>query len=95
MVSSMEWKHFTAVLVWFVLTGAVNYMMRTKTADEWEALAEQSPRYAAFARMLRAIGLDPVKLIQAGADLIRGQAKKATGEADSSSNDNKKESGEK
>lgn len=67
------------LLGWFVLTAIVNYLLRTKTAEEWEQLAQKSPRYAAFARMLRAIGLDPVKLIQAAIDFVRGEAQKRVG----------------
>lgn len=67
------------LLGWFVVTAIINYLMRTKTAEEWEALAHKSPRYAALARLLRAVGLDPVKLLQSLVDFVRGEAQRRTG----------------
>jgi len=85
----MNRDHLVAVVAWFVVTGLLNFTMRKKTPEEWEALAETNPRYAAFARMLRALGLDPVKLIVAVADFVRGQAKKA-GAGSSNKDEDKK-----
>jgi hypothetical protein len=64
------------LLGWFVLTAIVNFLMRTKTAEQWEQLAQKSPRYAAFARLLRAVGVDPVKLVKSAVDFVRGEAHK-------------------
>jgi len=72
-------KDHLILIGWFAVTAVVNYLMRTKTAEEWEKLAERSPRYAAIARMLRAIGLDPVKLLQSLVDFVRGESQKRLG----------------
>ena len=69
------------LLGWFLVTAILNYMMRTRTAAEWEELARSNPRYAAVARMLRAVGLDPVKLIQSVIDFVRGESQKRIGNA--------------
>lgn len=66
------------LLGWFVVTAVINYLMRTKTAEQWEALAEKNPRYAAIARLLRAVGVDPVKLIESAVDIVRGEAQTRT-----------------
>lgn len=81
----MNREHLFAMVIWLVVTGIVNFAMRKKTPEEWEVLAEKNPRYAAFARMLRAIGLDPVKLIVAFVDFVRGHAKNAGADAGSNS----------
>ena len=67
------------LLGWFVVTAVINYLMRTRTAEQWEALAEQNPRYAAVARLLRAVGVDPVKLIESAVDIVRGEAQTRAG----------------
>lgn len=67
------------LLGWFVVTATINYLMRTRTAEQWEALAQKNPRYAALARMLRAVGVDPVKLIESAVDIVRGEAQTRTG----------------
>lgn len=74
---NINWESGWFVLVWLVITGLVNWAMRTKTPEEWEALAEKNPRYAAFAKVLRSIGLDPVKLIRGIVDFVNAKAPKA------------------
>lgn len=72
-------KDLYVLLAWMVVTAIVNVLLRTKTAEEWERLAQTNPRYAAFARALRSIGVDPVKLLQSVVDFIRGQSQKRLG----------------
>lgn len=72
-------KDHVILLGWFLVTAVINYLLRTKTAEQWEELAQRSPRYAAFAKMLRAIGLDPVKLLQSLVDFVRGESQKRLG----------------
>lgn len=72
-------KDLYILLAWVVITAVINALLRTKTAEEWERLAQGSPRYAAFARMLRSLGVDPVKLLKSMVDFIRGQSQKRLG----------------
>jgi cytoskeletal protein RodZ len=69
-------KDAYVVLGWLLVTGLVNAAMSRRTAEEWEAWAEKNPRYAAFAGFLRAVGLDPVKLIKSIVDILRGASQK-------------------
>ena len=59
-------------LAWPAFTAVVNVVLRTRTPEEWVARCEESPRLAAFTRLLRATGLDPVKMVQALGELTSG-----------------------
>lgn len=72
-------KDLYVLFAWMVITAAINALLRARTAEEWEQLAQTNPRYAAFARMLRSLGVDPVKLLQSLVDFIRGQSQKRLG----------------
>lgn len=67
------------LFMWFAVTSAVNFLMRKRTAAEWEAFAETNPRAAAFVRMVRAVGVDPAKLIQSLVDFVRAESHKRLG----------------
>ena len=73
-------RDYVMLLCWFVITSVINYLMRTKTAAQWDALAQRNSRYAAFARMLRAVGVDPVKFLEGAIDIVRGEAQVRTEE---------------
>ncbi len=73
-------RDYVMLLCWFVITSVINYLMRTKTAAQWDALAQRNSRYAAFARMLRAVGVDPVKFLEGAIDIVRGEAQVRTAE---------------
>ncbi len=72
-------KEHWLLLGWFVVSSMVNLLMRTKTAEEWDELAQKNARYASVARILRAVGVDPVKLIQSVVDFVRGESQKRLG----------------
>lgn len=72
-------KDLYVLFAWMFATAVINALLRTKTPEQWESLAESNPRYAAFARMLRSVGVDPVKLLQSLVDFIRGQSQKRLG----------------
>lgn len=73
-------KHDLIVVAgWLVATAIVNALLRVRTVEQWEALAEKNPRYAAAAQLLRAVGLDPVKMLQSLVDLVRGKAASKAG----------------
>ena len=78
--------HELAVVAgWLALTAIINALVGKHSPEEWERLAEENPRYAALARMLRAAGLDPVKLAEAFVDFVRGRSAKVLAEKPTSS----------
>lgn len=56
-------------IAWPVGTAVLNVILRAKTAEAWIARCEQYPRFAAFTRLIRAVGLDPIKMAQAIGEL--------------------------
>lgn len=70
-------KHDLIVVAgWLLATAIINALLRVRSVAEWEALAETNPRFLAFARLLRSVGLDPVKLFESIVDLIRGESRR-------------------
>ena len=61
-------------LVWLVLSALLNMALRKRTAEQWVSFAESRPRSAALVRLLRALGLDPVKAVLALKHLVNGKA---------------------
>jgi len=61
-----------AVFIWPAITGVLNIILRTRTPEEWVELNDRSPRRAAFTRLLRATGLDPVKMVQSIGEFAAG-----------------------
>lgn len=59
-------------LAWPAFTAVANVILRTRTPEEWVERCERSPRLAALTRLLRATGLDPVKMVQALGELTAG-----------------------
>lgn len=60
------------VIIWPSLTAVLNIVLRTRTPEEWVERCERSPRLAAFTRLLRSTGLDPVKAVQALGEFTAG-----------------------
>jgi hypothetical protein len=60
------------VFIWPAITGLLNIILRTRTPEEWVARCENYPRLAAFTRLLRATGLDPVKMVSSIAEFTAG-----------------------
>jgi hypothetical protein len=61
-----------AVFIWPAITGLLNIILRTRTPEEWVERCERHPRLAAFTRLLRATGLDPVKMVSSIAEFTAG-----------------------
>jgi hypothetical protein len=61
-----------AVFIWPAITGVLNVILRTRTPEEWVERCERHPRLAAFTRLLRATGLDPVKMVQSIGEFAAG-----------------------
>ena len=78
LINDLWEKHgvFFLVAVWPVATAILNIVLRKKTAEEWVAFAEKYPRTAGIIRLLRASGLDPVKVVQATKETVKGEAAK-------------------
>ena len=62
-----------AVFIWPAITGILNIILRTRTPEEWVERCENYPRLAAFTRLLRATGLDPVKMVAAIGQIVSGE----------------------
>lgn len=59
-------------LAWPAFTAVANVILRTRTPEEWVERCEQYPRFAALTRLMRSIGWDPVKMVQALGELTAG-----------------------
>ena len=63
----------TFALAWPIVSAVLNVILRTRTPEEWVERCEKQPRLAAFTRLVRSIGLDPVKMVQALGELVAGK----------------------
>ena len=61
-----------AALVWPVVSAILNVLLRTRTPEQWVERCEKQPRLAALTRLVRSVGLDPVKMVQALGELVAG-----------------------
>lgn len=62
-------------IVWPILTGVLNSILRKRTAEERAELRKNYPRYAEFVRIVGALGLDPGKALEALKNLVFGGPK--------------------
>lgn len=62
----------TFALAWPIVSAVLNVILRTRTPEEWVERCEKQPRLAAFTRLVRSVGLDPVKMVQALGELVAG-----------------------
>lgn len=62
----------TLAIAWPIVSAVLNVLLRTRTPEEWVARCENYPRLAAFTRLVRSVGLDPVKMVQALGELVAG-----------------------
>ena len=63
------------VFIWPAISALLNIVLRARTAEQWAVVCEEMPRMAAFIRLLRALGLDPVKAIRSVQELVAGGSK--------------------
>lgn len=59
-------------VAWAVFTAIVNVLLRTRTPEQWVERCERTPRFAAFTRFMRSVGVDPVKMVQALGEFTAG-----------------------
>ena len=62
----------TFALAWPIVSAVLNVILRTRTPEQWVDRCEKQPRLAAFTRLVRSVGLDPVKMVQALGELVAG-----------------------
>ena len=62
----------TIAIAWPIVSAVLNVILRTRTPEEWVERCEKQPRLAAFTRLVRSVGLDPVKMVQALGELVAG-----------------------
>ena len=63
----------TFALAWPIVSAVLNVILRTRTPEEWVERCEKYPRFAAFTRLVRSVGLDPVKMVKAIGELVAGK----------------------
>lgn len=63
----------TFALAWPIVSAVLNVILRTRTPEQWVERCEKQPRLAAFTRLVRSVGLDPVKMVQALGELVAGK----------------------
>ena len=63
------------VFIWPALSALLNVVLRARTAEQWAFMCEEMPRLAAGIRLLRALGVDPVKAVRSVQELVAGGSK--------------------
>lgn len=66
----MNWARENLALLWPILSALLVMMLRSRTPEAWVALGERSPRLQGVIRLLRALGLDPVKAFAALVQIV-------------------------
>ena len=69
----MEALALKFALWWPVVSAVVNVILRTRTPEQWVERCERYPRFAAFTRLMRSVGVDPVKMVQSIGELTEGK----------------------
>ena len=73
-----ENKTISMVTLWPILSGIINVATRYQSVEEWVKFAESKPRLAHLVKLIRGLGLDPIKVTQALIGFISGRAHDAT-----------------
>ena len=60
-------------IAWPIVSAVLNVLLRTRTPEEWVERCEKYPRFAAMTRLVRSVGLDPVKMVRALGELVAGK----------------------
>jgi len=61
-------------VLWPVASAILVLLLRARTPEAWVALGERSPRAQGAIRLLRALGVDPVKAVAAVVQIATGRA---------------------
>jgi hypothetical protein len=62
-------------IAWSIVTAVLNVILRTATPEQWIERCERSPRFAAFTKLLRRYGVNPVGTVEQIQRLVSGAAK--------------------
>lgn len=60
-------------IAWPIVSAVLNVILRTRTPEQWVERCEKYPRFAALTRLVRSVGLDPVKMVKAIGELVAGK----------------------
>lgn len=60
-------------IAWPIVSAVLNVILRTRTPEQWVERCEKYPRFAAMTRLVRSVGLDPVKMVKAIGELVAGK----------------------
>ena len=67
------WLKAHALLAWPLVSALLILVFRTRTPEEWVRLGETQPRIQGLLRLLRGVGLDPVKALEGLSQLLTGR----------------------
>lgn len=70
----LDWLSAHATAAWPIVSALLIVALRARSPEAWVALGESSPRWQGVIRLLRAIGLDPVKALAALGQIVTGRA---------------------
>lgn len=63
------------VVVWPMLSAAINYLFRPVSEEEAQRIEREHPRWSGFLRMTRGSGLDTAKTLAGAKQMITGKLK--------------------
>lgn len=72
--TALAWAREHWSLAWPVVSAVLVLVLRSRTPEEWIALGERSPRAQGAIRLVRALGLDPIKALAALSQIVTGRA---------------------
>lgn len=70
----MAWASEHLAVLWPILSALLVLVLRSRTPEDWVALGERSPRLQGVIRLVRALGLDPVKAVSALVQIVTARA---------------------
>lgn len=72
--SVVRWIAAHETITYAVVSSVALALLRTRTPEAWLALGERFPRLQGVIRVLRGLGVDPVKVLRGVAQLLEGKA---------------------
>ncbi len=76
MIEVWAWVRENPATAAYLASALVNMALRFRSPEEWVSFGERSPYLAFLIRAIRAVGLDPIKLVNAFAEALRNKAGK-------------------
>lgn len=75
LATAWNWIVAHQLIAWIILSAICNLALRARSADKWIEWCARYPRVASVLRLLRAIGVDPAKALEAGVAAVNGKAR--------------------